>query len=47
MGHNIIGSGVAAKDLGRVRPAKDVGRQVGGDRDETAKDLGQVQPGQV
>ena len=39
--------GDAAKDLGRVRPAKDLVRQVGRDRDETAKDLGRVRLGQV
>ena len=35
-------AGEAAKDLGRIRPAKDLGCRVGQDRDKTAKDLGRV-----
>jgi hypothetical protein len=33
-------AGEAAKDLGRIRPAKDLGCRVGRDRGKTAKDLG-------
>ena len=40
-------AGKATKDLGPVRMEKDLGCRVRRDRDETAKDLGRVQLGQV
>ena len=40
-------AGKVTKDLGRFRPAKDLGRRVGRALHKTTQDLGWVRPGQV
>ena len=43
----VAAAGRVTKDLGGVRPAKDLGRWVGQNHDKGSNDLGWVQLGQV